>query len=131
MIFSLHKSKNSFTESKSFKIKLWIAFIHASINLTILFTIQFFSCFRPKKRIKQYIILGSLAPHHHNNTNAFVRRGRDQLPSFPSRARALNDLCMRYVATITVSTDSFIVLLIAITTCSTHSYYYIFGDDQL
>jgi hypothetical protein len=72
MIFSLHKSKNSFTESKSFKIKLWIAFIHASINLTILFTIQFFSCFRPKKRIKQYIILGSLAPHHHNNIFRFL-----------------------------------------------------------
>jgi len=78
MLFSLHKSNTLFTKSKKLKIKLWIAFIHASINLTILFFIQLFSCFRPKKRIKKYIILGSLAPHHHNNIFRFLNFNSDE-----------------------------------------------------
>ena len=75
IFFSLPKHAKKLTTANTIKVKIKLigVLIYSFLNLNIIIFYQLISLFIKKKKIKKYIILGSQAPHHHENIYRFLK----------------------------------------------------------
>jgi len=75
IFFSLPKHAKKLTTANSIEIKTKLigVLIYGLVNLNIIIFYQFISLLTKKKKINKYIILGSQAPHHHQNIFRFLK----------------------------------------------------------
>jgi hypothetical protein len=71
ILFSLQERPKENNASQRIKVNLYARCILAFIKLNLLFFYQLFFLLSKKKKFENYIILGSLSPHHHGNLKRF------------------------------------------------------------
>jgi len=72
IFFSLLNAPDHCVAQKNSKAKLCKGLVYAIFKLHAIYILQLTSLLRRERKIKQYIILGSQAPHHHFNIFRFL-----------------------------------------------------------